>query len=239
MLSRLILSSGFIFMGTAACFAQGFSGAELGIEYTDSSAIEEFGGVNYYGSAEFELAYGFSAAFSASSYNFDVGTTDVSNLTAHLIYNVDAATALGLFIGQDYVDDDSSDIFGAELAYDFGLGGIEVYVGSSSDAANNDFTIYGAATTYEMGSGFGLVANLDGLSGDDFSSSALEIGGFFQLAQGPRFGATLGQLSFDTGGVDESETYFGIQASIGVGPNGGTTFGSRDGFEAVRFASPF
>ncbi len=238
MFNKVLLSTAVIFLGTTAGFAQGFTGAELGIEYSDSPDVDDFGGVNYFGSAEFALAYGVSAAISASSYNFDVGESDISNLTAHFIFSVDPATSIGLFIGQDYVGDENSDLIGAEFAYDFGLGDIEAYFGSASDAVDEDVTIYGAAATYELGSDFSFVANLDGFSGDGFSSSAFEVGGYYQLAQGPRFGATIGQLNLDSGVDEVSELFFGIQASIAIGPDGGTTFGRRGAFEVSPAGPP-
>ncbi len=234
MLNKLLLSTAIILAGGTASFAQGFSGAELGVEYTDVPDVEDLGGVSYYGSAEFDVAYGVAVALDLSAFDFDIGPSDVSNVTGHLIYKVDASTAVGLFFGQDSFGDQDADIFGGEVAYDFGLGDVQGYLGSASDAVDDDVTLYGAAGTYDLGNSFSFSANLNGFSGDGFSASEFEIGGFYQLAQGPRFGATIGQLNLDSGLIDDSETFFGIQASIGIGPNGGTTFGRRGIFEVIQ-----
>lgn len=234
MLNKLLLTTAMFAIGASGAFAQGFSGAEIGLEYSDAPDVEDFGGVSYYGSVEFDAVYGIGVALDATGYNFDVGDTDISNVTAHVFYNIDQATAVGLFFGQDNVGDSSNEIFGAEVSYDFGLGEVQGYLGSASDSEDEDVSIYGAAATYELGSGFGFQGAVDAFAGDGFSANATEIGAYYAMPQGPRFGATIGKLSLDADGSDASETFFGIQASVALGPNGGTTFGRRGAFEVVK-----
>jgi len=234
MFHKLLLSALVLTAGSNAALAQGFSGAEIGLEYTDSPDLEDLGGVSYYGSAEFEAAYGISVAIDATGYNYDVGISDVSNITGHVIYNIDAATAIGGFIGQDNAGDGSSDVIGAEVAYDFGLGDVQAYVGSASDDAGDEVTIFGAAATYQLGNGFSFAGGVDRFSGDGVSASAVEVGGYYQLPQGPRFGAAIGSLGLEADGDDASEAYFALQASVAIGPNGGTTFGRRGAFEILK-----
>lgn len=234
MLIRLLLSTAIVFATGTAGFAQGFSGAELGLEYTVAPDDDDLGGVRYYGSAEFDVAYGVSLAFDASAYDFTVGLSDVSNITAHVIYNIDNATAAGLFFGRDSANDQDGNTFGVEVAYDFGLGTVDGYLGRYNDDDLDDVSIYGAAATYDLQNGFAIAANFDGLSVDDRSRSQFEVGGFYQLVQGPRFGATIGRANLDDGFADVSEMFFGVQASIAIGPNGGTTFGRRGIFEIFQ-----
>ncbi len=233
MLNKLLMSAALVAASSTAGFAQGFSGAELGIEYSDVSGVDDLGGISYYGSAEFELLYGFSAAVDFSLYNFEVNDDNLSNLTGHLTYRVNNVTDVGLFFGQDYTDGTSSSLFGAELSYDFGFGDIQGYVGSAEDPFSRDITLYGAGVDYDFGNGFGFEANLDRFTGDSFSASAFEIGGYYDLPQGPRLGATIGTFDQDAT-TDESETYFALKASIAVGSYDRTTFGPRGVYEAVR-----
>ncbi len=233
MLNKLLLSTAFVVAGSAG-FAQGFSGAELGIEFTDGTDVEDIGGISYSGAVEAEVGYGISVALGATAYNYDVGEDSISNLTLHGIYAIDNATSLGFFIGQDNLDSESSDLFGAEFAYDFGLGDFEAYVGRATDSADDDVTLFGVGGTYDLGSGFSFGGTIDRFSGDGFSASALELGGYYTLAQGPRFGVTFGQSNLDSGSTDVSENFFGLQASVAIGPNGGTTFGRRGIYEVIK-----
>jgi hypothetical protein len=232
MLNKLLLSAAFVVAGSAG-FAQGFSGAELEIEFTDGTDVEDIGGISYSGAVEAEAGYGISVALGATAYNYDVGEDSISNLTLHGIYAIDNATSLGVFVGQDNVDGDSIDLFGAEIAYDFGLGDFEAYLGSARDA-DDDATLFGVGGTYDLGSGFSFGGTLDRFSGDGFSASALELGGYYTLAQGPRFGVTFGQSNLSSGGTDVTENFFGLQASVAIGPNGGTTFDRRGIYEVIK-----
>lgn len=234
MLKKLAIATAIMAAGTTTVAAQQFSGAELGLNYTDSPDLEDLGGVSYFGAAEVALGFGVSVAVDATAYNYDIGISDISNLTAHVLYNVDPSTAIGGFFGQDNAGDADNRIIGAEVAYDFGLGDVQGYIGSASDDAGEDVTIYGAAATYELANGFGIVGSLNSFSGDDVSASAVEIGGTYQLAQGPTLGARLGRQGLGAGDDTESEFYLVLQASVALGPNAGTTFGRRGAFEVLK-----
>ncbi|MEO1638369.1 MAG: hypothetical protein AAFU41_03895 [Pseudomonadota bacterium] len=234
MFNKVLLTSALALTAATGLQAQGFSGAEIGIDFTDAPDTDDLGGVSYYGSGEFALPYNLSVALDVSAFNFDVGISDISNITAHIIYGIDPNTSVGFFFGQDFVDDAESEILGGEIAYDYGLGTFEAYLGSGSDGADEDVTLYGFGASYALQSAFGVEATIDGYSGEGFSASAFEIGGFYQLDQGPKFGVTLGQVNLDAGDVEDDEWFFGLQASIAVGPNGGTTFGRRGTFQVVK-----
>lgn len=233
MLNKLLLTTALVATSGTAGLAQGFTGAELGIEFSNALDGEDLGGVSYYASGEYALAYGVSIALDGSVFDYDIGVSDLSNLTAHLIYGVNAATSVGLFYGQDNVGDEEITLLGAEVAYDFGIADVEAYLGSGDDSVD-DVTIYGVSANYGLTPDIALVANLDGFSGNDFGSSAIEFGGIYTLPQGPQLGATVGRLSIDSGAAEESATFFGIQARIAIGPNVGTTFGRRGIFEVSK-----
>ncbi|WP_108814269.1 hypothetical protein [Loktanella sp. Alg231-35] len=232
MLNKFVLSAALVVAGSAG-FAQGFSGAELEIEFTDGTDVEDIGGISYSGAVEAEVGYGISVALGATAYNFDVGEDSISNLTLHGIYAIDNATSFGLFFGQDRLDGEAGELFGAEVAYDFGLGDFQAYAGRANDTSD-DLTIFGVSGTYDLGSGFSFGGTVDRFSGDGFSASALELGGYYTLAQGPQFGVTFGQSNLDSGGSDVSENFFGLQASVAIGPNGGTTFDRRGIYEIIK-----
>lgn len=234
MLKTFLLSTAMVAVSSTALLAQSFTGAELGIEYRDVLDGEDLGGVTYFGSAEFDAFYGVSVALDATSYDFEVGPSGIANLTAHVFYNLNPATDVGLFLGTDFTDGDNTSVFGAEVAYDYGGGDAEGYIGSAEDGIGRDITIFGAGATYDISPSIALGANLDGYRGDDFSASAIEIGAFYTLPAGPKIGATLGRIGIDEDGATTDETSFGIQASIALGQNGGTTFGRRGAYEAIK-----
>ena len=238
MMSKLLLSTALVVAGATAGMAQGFNGASLGINYSDFPDVDEFGGVNYFGSAEFGITPQFAVALDVSFYDFEFGDADVSNYTLHAIYNLDSATSFGLFFGQDQVDELSVDNFGFEAAYDFGVGDIQGYIGAGDDGSDS-VTYIGASTRYGLGNGISAIASFDTVSFDDTDSSAtaFELGAEYALPSGPRFSASFGNLGFDDGIVDADESYFKIGASIDFGTNGGVTFDRKGFFETVQFSS--
>ncbi|MDP5086202.1 MAG: porin [Yoonia sp.] len=233
MLNKILMTTACVFASSTAVFAQGFSGAELSIEYSDVTDVEDLGSIIYSGSAEVELLYGVSAAGDFTIYNFEVDRGNLSNLTGHLSYSINSVTTLGIFFGRDNTDGEDSGMFGGEIAYDFGVGEAQAYFGSADDPLAREVTLYGAAVDYDFGSGFGFEANYDGFTGDDFSASAFEVGGYYELQQGLRLGATIGTLTQEDV-AETSETFFALKASIAVGQNGGTTFGPRGVYEVFK-----
>lgn len=238
MMSKLLLSTALVVAGATTAMAQGFNGASLGINYTDFPDLDDFGGINYFGSAEFGITPQFAAALDISFYDFEFGDADVSNYTLHAIYNLDASTSFGLFFGQDQVDEFSSDNLGIEAAYDFGFGDVQGYFGTGDDGSDN-VTFIGASTRYGLGNGISAIASFDTVSFNDTdsSSTAFEIGAEYALPAGPRFSASYGNLGFDDGIVETDESFFKLGASIDFGTNGGVTFDRKGFFETVQFSS--
>ncbi len=234
MLNKLLLSTAIVCVSATVGMAQSFSGAELGIEYSDFPDVDDLGAINYHGSAEFEVVPNIGVAADFTFYDFELGDADVSNFTVHGIYSLNNQTKIGAFVGRDSIDSASIDNYGVEVAYDFGVGSVEGYLGLGDDGAD-DLTYFGASALYGVGSGFSVIADFDRLSFDDSSASTVEIGGEYALAAGPKFSATLGNLTVDDGIEEVDETYFTIAASIGFGPQGGTTF-SRKGFFEILAA---
>lgn len=233
MLKTFLLSTILVGVSSTAVLAQNFSGAELGIEFRDVIDDDGLGGVTYFGSAEFDAFYGVSVALDATAYDFDIGPSGVGNFTVHVIYGLNPSTDIGLFLGNDFTEDDSNGVLGGEVAYDYGGGVAEGYIGRSENDSD-DVTIFGAGATYDFSPNISVGADLDGFRGDDFSASSLEFGGFYTLAGGPKIGATIGRVGFEADGASTAEMSFGLQASIALGPNSGTTFGRRSAFEAIK-----
>ncbi|MFQ1700816.1 hypothetical protein ACJ5NV_09490 [Loktanella agnita] len=231
MLNKLLLSTAILCVSATAGLAQGFSGAEIGIEYSDLTDLEDFSGTNYYGSAEFDIMQGVAVAGDFAIYDFELGDADISNFTLHGIYNLNPTTSLGLFFGQDNVDDSTVDNIGFEAAYNFGYGTAQGYIGQGDDGSDQ-VTYIGAAGDYGLGSGFSVTAAFDSADLDDATISKFEFGGEYALPAGVKFSAAIGNLSLDDSGVDVDENYFSIGASIGLGPKNGTTFNRRSFFEA-------
>ncbi|WP_341365938.1 hypothetical protein [Yoonia sp. BS5-3] len=236
MISKLLLSTVLVAAGATTAMAQGFTGATIGLEYSSFPDIDEFGGVNYFASAEFGLISQFSAALDLSFYDFEFTESDVSNLTGHAIYAVDSATSVGLFFGQDRIDDVTTELFGIEAAYDFGIGDIQAYFGSQSDS-EDDGTFLGASASYNVGSGFSGIVSFDKFTVEDVSATVFEIGAEYTLQSGPRFSAIYGVFTAEEATIEIEEPYFVLAAVIDLGAKPGTTFDRRGYYEIVDFAS--
>lgn len=238
MISKLLLSTALVTAGATAGLAQGFNGATIGIEYSDFADVDDFGGVNYFGSAEFGITPQFAAALDVSFYDFEFSDADVSNFTAHAIYNLDSAISLGLFFGQDQQDETSIDNVGFEAAYDFGFGDIQGYIGAGNDG-DDDVNYIGASASYGFGNGISGIISYDtvAISDVDETATAFEIGAEYALESGPRFFGSYGILNVDDSFVEVDESYFVLGATIELGNNPGVTFGRRGFFEVIDFAS--
>lgn len=243
MKSKLILSTAFLIVGASSGFAQGFSGGELGLEYQLFDGLDT-SITSYYGAGEFEVTPQYAVSADFSLFSAEDSDDTPTNITIHGMYKTSAGGSIGGFAGQDSLSDGSSlTIFGAEGAYDFGLGQIEGYFGTTD--SDDDFTFIGAAVDYDLGNGFGVVGELDILSfdlGAEVGSTTLaSIGGTYTIPNGPVIFARLGNANLK---LDESatvtgesdETYFAIGASIGFGPDNGVTFDPRSIFSTSGLA---
>lgn len=217
---------------TGAVGAQEFKGAEVSAEilsYTDDGDIAQ---TTYRGSLEFGVFGGFGVAADLSFYNF--GDDDrLRNGTLHLLYDAMALATVGGFYSHESYDDGSTDSFGLEAGRSMGSAGIEGYLGFADDEGD-DYRFAGLDATYDLSRNISVIGAAALIDGEEVGSSRLSIGGEYRFGDGPAVYAQVGRINVDFDSAeDSSETFVGIGARIAVGPNRGTTFGTRGLSEAL------
>ncbi|WP_342075523.1 outer membrane beta-barrel protein [Yoonia sp. SS1-5] len=251
---------------SSAATAQGITGGELGFGYStfldddiDTSLYTFNGGVEIGFSPEFSLGLS-GASYSAASGDED-NITD-TNITVHGIFNLNDATALGVFVGRDFLaeeeidpDDPTAEIaeattyVGAEARTSFAGGSVEGYLGFlDSDIDGDDDvtqTIFGVEAAYEAAPSFDVLLGIDSyrVSDDDESITvtAVSIGGAYKIAGGPSIYGEFGNVSISgsDGDVDVSfgdESFVGLGVTYTFGPAGTDgAFGSRSRNDAIGF----
>lgn len=238
MTKTLLLTTAIIAVGATSAFAQGFTGAEFGLEYESFSDFDE-SIISYYGAAEFEVLPQFGASADFSLYTNDAADDNVSNVTFHGFYKLGSGTGVGGFYGRDSLGTgDSIDIYGGEGAYNFGQGTVDGYVGfGDPENSENDVAFSGISIDYDLGNNIGIIAAFNTLlinadSADlETNTTSFEIGGTYTFGPGVTVFGKFGTVDIevdDAGAVATADdSYIGIGASVGFGPDGGTTFGPR------------
>ncbi len=237
MISKLLLSTALVVVGASSGFAQGFSGGELGLEYSLFDDLDT-STTSYFGSVEYEITPQIAIAADFSFFNAEDSDESPTNGTIHGIYKTAAGGSFGVFVGQDSLEDVSGTIYGAEGAYDFGLGQIQAYFGVAD--TDDDVNFLGAEVDYDFGSGFGFIGAVDVLNIESNSSTLTEIGGTYTIANGPVIFAKIGNvgLDIDEDGItgEDDFNYVAVGASIGFGPDNGVTFSTRGAFSTSPLA---
>lgn len=222
-------------LGAGAVHAQEFKGAEVSAEILGYTDDLDFGESNYRGSVEVGLlgAFGIQGdlAFNESR-NIDLGSR---TLTVHAIYDAFAFGTVGAFWSQDNLDsggvDEDVTVYGLEGGRSWGGFGAEAYAAHVDDGEGA--YLLGAQTRYDLAAAFSLTADGATLRADGDNFGRLAVGGEYRLGAGPALYAEVGRLGFDLAGEQEGATFVTLGARIGLGPQGGTTFGSRGLFDVV------
>lgn len=233
MLKTLTFSTALLLTTAGHLAAQGFTGATLGIDFNQSLDAGELGGISYYGQAEVEAIAGIGFALDVSAYDFAIAGSNAQNVTGHAIYAFDSQIALGAYFGRDWADDDAINNYGLQGALDYGFGSAQAYVGSG-DGPMERFYAAGASGSYDFADGISAIGALDGVTFEDGSGLAFELGGAYALPNGPVFSGVLGRVALSDATTDTSEIYIGLKARIDLGNLPGTTFDRRGFFEAYR-----
>lgn len=238
MLKTLTFTTALMLTTTGHLAAQGFTGASLGIDYNKSLDTGDLGGISYYGQAEVEAVAGIGFALDVSAYDFAIAGSDAQNITGHAIYAFDSQIALGAYFGRDWAgDEDTYNNYGIQGALDYGFGSAQAYVGSG-DGPMDQFYAAGASGSYDFAGGISAIGAVDGVTFDDGSGLAFELGGAYALPNnGPVLSGVVGRVAFSDNTTDTAELYIGLKARIDLGNLPGTTFDRRGFFEAYRAAS--
>jgi len=210
----------------AACLpalaaAQGFSGAELSVETGLSSDGGDIGTAIYGASLEFGLMQRIAVAADLSHIGFGAFGSDARNATLRGIYQLGDGVALGFFAGQERLDSFDATFYGLEGATDLGAGRIEGYLMQSQGGAS-DGHIIGVSGAYDFSASLSAIGSLD-VAEMDTSARRISVGGEYRLPGGPAVFAEIGQEDAD----GDAEIFLSLGARIGIGMQGGTTFGRR------------
>jgi hypothetical protein len=220
--------------GTAT--AQEFKGAEVSAEILGYTEDSDLGETTYRGSLEFGVfdAFGIQADLAFH----DSRTVDLGARTAtiHAVYDALAFATVGLFYSNDEVDaggiDGSASLYGFEAGRSFGTAGGEAYFGFL-DSEGDDGQVVGVEGTYDVTRNISVTGSADFLFADT-DATRLAVGGAYRFGDGgPSVFGNIGRLSVDDGAGDDSQTFVTLGAKLAIGPNQGTTFGSRGLFEIL------
>jgi hypothetical protein len=207
----------------ASVAAQGFDGANISAETLGYSTNDDFGQITYSGGAQVSFGPGIAVSGDFTSYGFRALGGDATSGTLHGSYALNPITAIGAFYGFDSYDSDDTTFYGAEGQTSFAGATVEAFLGrAEGDIATGAF--YGLSGQLVFGM-FGVSADYARLD-DTIATDRLSLAGEWHMGLGPTLYAEWGTLS---GAIDED--YLALGVRIGIGANGGTTFGPRSTFE--------
>ncbi len=202
--------------------AQGFVGAELGIEVFGFSEDTNLGYTSYSGAIEYGITRNIDVALDLGYFGLNSSDDNVSNATLHGIYHMSDTASLGAFIGRDNFDGGDVDHIGIEGGVEFMGAELEGFIGRIDDGSESG-TAYGISGEYGFTDSFAAIGELKGadLGGDTLTRAA--IGAQYQFNGGPAIYAQVGTIDVGTA----NETFVTLGATIALGSQRGTTFESR------------
>ena len=240
MIYKTLLASS---IALAACAssasAQNFSG-NLGFNYAHPSESDDLSATEYFGGLEYAINRNFAIALDLSGYSIeDVDATIVSS-TWHLIYHLNETASFGAFAGADVLAADtvigtvaeSLSFAGLEAGAEFGEAEAEGYIGfSTTEGAEEDFTMFGASGAYTFAPAFSAIASGDFINADSADLSNLAVGVQYEISGGPEIYGKIGRRAAEDDDGEVTSSYVEIGATISFGANRGTTFNGRSYFE--------
>jgi hypothetical protein len=221
-MTRISLASLALALMASQGAAQGFLGAELSGEFGIQTEDSDLSRTIYGGGVEFGITPQIAIGATFTDYGFSLTEDREQTLTLHGSYRLASGITAGLFYGTGTLGDDDVTTLGVEGATSLSGIGIEAYVGQV-DVEGETGTILGAEATYALGQAFSLQGSFDRVATDE-AISRIAIGGAYRFQGGPQIFAEIGQFGGD---VDDASPYVSVGARIGLGPNGGVTFGDR------------
>lgn len=208
--------------------AQGFVGAELGIDVFAFSDNTNLGYTTYSGSLEYGITRNFDVAIDLSRYGLNSLDENVNNATLHAIYHPSNTMSVGAFFGRDYFNRGSIDSLGIEGGAEVFGGDLEGFLGRIDDGTDTG-TIYGISGAYPLGGNFAATGEVKAadIGGNTLTRAAL--GAQYGFDRGPNLYGQIGTI--DVGATNE--TFFSLGATVALGSQRGTTFGSRSLLDIV------
>ncbi len=230
MYSRAVTAAVVVMASVSTVSAQGFSG-DLGIGFYTLTDDGDLGQTSYSGSLEYAITPGFAIAGDLAAYNNDGLFADATTATIHGIYHLDRVTSFGLFLGQEWTDDDASDVIGVEAATN--LFGVDVEGFAGQVRTDDPTSFFGASGAYPLMNEITLTGDMGlvGVDGDSFNR--ISAGAEYGMPVGPVLFGEVGRIGSDTDGNTESSTFIGIGARLDFGADGGPTFGRRSPYDLI------
>ena len=234
MISRHLASAMLLAVAGSPALAQGFTGAEVNLEYqTFSQDDVESDAMTFSAGVEFGITRAISVGADFSVYNpgEEEGAADESNpssVTLHGMYHLNDSATVGAFYGRDTIDDLELDYYGIEAGYEtvnFEIGG---YLGTGEENGE-EFALLGMDAAYYFGA-FAVTGAISSAGTDGLTAATVELGGRYSFNETFDLYAELGSIGVDFSGdaeVDEEASYIGLGVTMTVGADRGTTFGPR------------
>ena len=211
--------------------AQEFTGGTLGVQtfvFTDDFDI---GTTAYFGSAEVAVWNGLSLGANASYYGLSALNSDARNLTLHGIYDLGGVTA-GAFYALDGSDVGTDAIYGLQGALDFGKGTAALYAGAL-DGDSGAGQLFGADASFAITNRITGTGSVAFSRIEDIDQARFGLGGAYALTDGLELFGDISRLSRGDDVSTDSQVAIGLGARLVLGPDRGTTFGSRSIFEVA------
>lgn len=216
--------------GTAT--AQEFRGAEISTELLAFGEGDDMTSSNYRGSLEMGVFGGIGVQADLSFYDLEDGDT-VRNVTLHGIYNAFGLATVGGFYARETVDGTDAEVLGVEAARSFGPLDAQAYLGFG-DSEGEGITLFGFDGAVEVMPGIAVTASAAAADLEAGGINRLSVGGEYRFgARGPALYAEAGRLGGEGSGFGDGSGFVGLGARLAIGPNQGTTFGSRGLFEVL------
>ena len=228
--TRLASAMLLVVAGTPA-LAQGFTGAEVNLEYQTFTEDEiDSDAMTFSAGVEFGFTRSISVAADLSVYNSgdDVDSDDPTSVTLHGMYHLNDAATVGAFYGRDMVGDLELDYYGLEAGYEtarFEIGGYF----ATGEEDGEDYALLGMDAAYYFGA-FAVTGAISSAGTDEIAAATVELGGRYAFNETFDLYAEVGSIGVDYSGdaeVDADASYIGLGLTMTVGADRGTTFGPR------------
>ena len=232
---RAILAA--LALSPSCALAQGIVSLESDVQYrhfteSDISVVS----ARNSGELSFGNGFGVQGDVLVGRINDDDPSIDgqFQGLTLHGIYDLGGGTAAGAFLGRDFARGPDSTVVGIEGRFDLQGSRIEPWVSYAFMDGQNTAT-FGLSAFSQMASGIGLEGQLTHARVEnDESLTDIEFTTSYQFMNGAEVFGTAGYFILDDGTDSAGEATLGLGVRVDLGPEGGTRFGSRSFFDAIR-----
>lgn len=201
------------------------TGAEVGLDYSGliSSGKGDTNKSTLGGSVEYGITPQFSLQGDLDQRYYGAGSWKGNTGTVHAIYHTYDGSAIGAFVGRDWMRGPDSNFYGVEGLKNFGDVRVEGFAGYVSGSDENKGGTYGMTAKYDLGNNWdvgGKFAMVD----NDNNIRRLSATTTYAFPAGYSIDAELGVSDRY---LEDKETFIGLGIRATFGGNNGVTFGGR------------